>query len=739
MSFFDAAAGFAVTARVLLPHLFRQPPCADSVTIEQRIAAVPRQGLPLRGPAVIHWNQHHVPFIEADNDLDCATAFGTVHVHLRWTQMEIMRRVARGHMAEMLGPLGIPMDRALRTLNFGRAVPAIADALPAETRQWLSAYLGGVNHAIAHAPLPPDFGVLGLGRDPWTLRDVLSVGRLAGADATWMVWTGLLPMLDDPSLAPLMRRLLNSDEPPNITPASGGVAGMLSRTTRQASNAMAVAPTRSATGAAWLAGDTHLPALLPNLWLLAGCRTPSLHCVGLMVPGVPAMLVGRTPHIAWGGTNLHAASSDLFDVTDVPESAIATRHEILHVRGTRDRTIAIRETNYGPIVSDLPMLKCGDRRIALRWMGHSPSDEITALLRVARSHDWQEFRAALHQLSVPGQNIVYADSAGHIGKAMAVHLPARRNATPDSLLSPRNDTVAWDSIVTGSNLPASFDPAEGFVASANDKPGPTNVPVGWFFASGRRIGRLTEMLRATPQVGFADIAAMQQDITMPTAGPVRDRLLPALRRHRSMALLRALEPWDLRYDPSTSGALAFELLLYHLAVALHDKRRPRLYSSVWNARGLVFEDIMDASDSTLAAALRRAAPKATHGLRRHRVWGKLHRQELQHFLGSIPLPGRRYRFGNAPASGGNDTLWKSGNKLTGRRHRSPFASTARQICDMSDPDNTWFVLLGGQDGWLGSTTLLDQSALFRDGRYIRMPLRLEAVRAEFPFRTELSS
>ena len=71
----------------------------------------------------------------------------------------------------------------------------------------------------------------------------------------------------------------------------------------------------------------------------------------------------------------------------------------------------------------------------------------------------------------------------------------------------------------------------------------------------------------------------------------------------------------------------------------------------------------------------------------------------------VPVLGRRYRFASTPAQGGNDTLWKTGNPLTGRRHHCGFASTARYVFDMSDPDANWFVLLGGQDGWLGSTTL----------------------------------
>ncbi|HTW70184.1 MAG TPA: penicillin acylase family protein, partial [Acetobacteraceae bacterium] len=289
----ETVAGLAVAARVLLPRLAVPPPRPGSIDVAQRLATLPRSRLPLHGEVTVHWNDHHVPFIEADSDGDLATAFGVVHVHLRWTQMELMRRVAQGRLAELLGPPAIRLDQLLRTLDFGRAIPAIVAALPPETAQWLRAYVAGVNHAVAQAPMPPDFPPFSLAREPWTIEDVLTIGRLASADATWRVWLTLLPWLDQPALASFWPDLLGVDGMVDATPPDASLDEVLTRFTRQASNALAVAPARSKSGAAWLGGDTHLPALLPNLWLIAGCRAPSMHAVGLMVAGVPAIMLGR--------------------------------------------------------------------------------------------------------------------------------------------------------------------------------------------------------------------------------------------------------------------------------------------------------------------------------------------------------------------------------------------------------------------------------------------------------------
>jgi penicillin amidase len=72
------------------------------------------------------------------------------------------------------------------------------------------------------------------------------------------------------------------------------------------------------------------------------------------------------------------------------------------------------------------------------------------------------------------------------------------------------------------------------------------------------------------------------------------------------------------------------------------------------------------------------------------------------------------------------------------RHPTRYGSNARHISDLSDPDRNWFVLLGGQDGWINSANSLDQSKLWLEGRYIQVPLRIESVRDRFRHKTVLA-
>ena len=151
---------------------------------------------------------------------------------------------------------------------------------------------------------------------------------------------------------------------------------------------------------------------MPNLWILAGVKSPGFHAVGMMIPGVPFIAVGRNADIAWGGTNMRAASSDLYDISALPPGAIRSRSERIGVRWWADRTVEVRETSLGPVISDAPPLKWQGGPLALRWVGHERGDEITAMVKVMKARNFEQFRRAFATFAVSAQNMIYADTGG---------------------------------------------------------------------------------------------------------------------------------------------------------------------------------------------------------------------------------------------------------------------------------------------------------------------------------------
>jgi penicillin G amidase len=115
----------------------------------------------------------------------------------------------------------------------------------------------------------------------------------------------------------------------------------------------------------------------------------------------------------------------------------------------------------------------------------------------------------------------------------------------------------------------------------------------------------------------------------------------------------------------------------------------------------------------------------------------MHHLRVGHVLQTVPLLGRWFVLEDLAVGGSRNTILKTAHGLVNQRHDTTYGSQARQLCDLSDPDLNWFVLLGGQDGWLGSANFADQVELWRQGRAVQMPLTEAAISAQFPTRQTL--
>ena len=747
---------------LLLAALAVLPGCAAllprDVGTEGRLAALPRTGLALQRPVTVRWNDHLVPWIEAETDADLAFALGLVHGHLRGAQIALLRMVARGRLSEMAGAFALDIDHALRILDFGRAAPAIEAAWPQDTRDFVGAFLAGLNHATLHGRTPPEFGLLGLSPEPYTAADMLAIGRLAGTDINWLAYFSLLAERGRPEFARLWRRTLEAGAGAAPIGDGGGdprraaLGAILTGLSRSGSNAVAVAPSRSASGAALLASDPHLGLSLPNLWLIAGMRSPSFHAVGLMVPGLPIIGLGRNPAVAWGGTNLRAASSDLFDVSRLPPGAFTESETTIRQRLWLGARRKVRTTPLGPVVTDAPPVPSREgEALALRWAGHEPTDEITALLRAARAPDAAGFRESFANFGVSPQNMLYADRAGAIGRVTAAVLPGRTGFPQDGPVLDGSDpaaTAPWGRLRDARDLPRLENPPDGILASANENPNTwarDPPPIGWFFSDGDRVERLRALLLAKPKLTPADMTALQRDTRAPKAADLAAGLLARFDAlpggAPEPAMLARLRGWDGDYAEGSEAALVFEVLVARLLPALLPEGREggRGAETGWNfITAFLLRDMDALPAARREAVLRAAAAEAAPIAARHRDWGEVHRLRAAHWLVNAPVVGRRFVFGDYPVGGSRETPMKSGHGLVSGPHEVSFGSMARFVSDLSDPDGNWFVLFGGQDGWLGSAAFADQVPLWREGRSIRVPLRPATVAAEFPRTTVLS-
>ncbi|MEL6998459.1 MAG: penicillin acylase family protein, partial [Pseudomonadota bacterium] len=555
---------FVVLSLVLSSCAILQGP-PDPVTADARLSALPTQGLPVERPVEIRWSERMVPFITAETDGDAAFALGLVHAHLRLGQMAIARQITQGRISEMAGPFTTDIDAALRAFDFGRAAPQMLAAMPPETRAWMDRYVDGINFYADQIPdgaWPHEFAVGGLDWEPWRAEDTLTLGRASGIDINWGVWISLLQLEDVALRDRALKRLvgLSLDGRATFGDSARSFAGLDAleqvvalgtQAGKSGSNSFVLSPERSASGAALIANDPHLGFFIPNVWLIAGLRSPSYEVVGMMVPGTPVFGFGRTPHLAWGGTNLRATTSELVDVSDLPPDSIETVDHEIGVRFWFDERWQTRRTDYGPIMSGISALFGDTADFAINWVGHRVTDETTALLGAMRARDFTEFRTAMKDFALPSQTFLVATKDGMIASTIATAVPARPENDPLRVIaSPERTERHWQRVVSGNQLPFEVNPPEGFLASANNRPtADERVPYGGTFPQDERVRRIDEILRARTDWSAEDLAAVQMDTVSPLTrefiDAVRSRLVAA--READPAVRQAVDlilDWD---------------------------------------------------------------------------------------------------------------------------------------------------------------------------------------------------
>lgn len=125
----------------------------------------------------VKFDTHAIPYIEAFSELDVYQAQGFVTARERMFQMDMLRRSARGELAEVYGIESLESDRLMRTLGLGKLAQAEWNHLSLPAKEVLEAYAKGVNAYLRSSAdkLPLEFSLLGYKPNTWRAQDTLAV------------------------------------------------------------------------------------------------------------------------------------------------------------------------------------------------------------------------------------------------------------------------------------------------------------------------------------------------------------------------------------------------------------------------------------------------------------------------------------------------------------------------------------------------------------------------------------
>ncbi len=494
------------------------------------------------------------------------------------------------------------------------------------------------------------------------------------------------------------------------------------------SNNWALSGSRTASGRPILCSDPHLGLTLPSIWYEVQLTSPEINVYGVSTPGWPGVLIGFNKTIAFGETNAGSDVLDWYEITFKDSSLneylhaglwhpTHKREEIISVRGGPAVVETVVYTHHGPVVAR-PGERLPDQRIpsgyAMRWTALDSSNAIDAFLKMNMTDSYDDFVRALHGYDCPAQNFVYADADNNIAIWHNGKLPLRRKDQGKFLLDGKDPADEWHGWVPRAHLPHVFNPAQGFVSSANQPPADSTYPyyLGWNYAGFERSTRINDRLRDAQKATIEDMKALQIDIVNPRAAKALPLLLSlvdgnSLRTEEAKAFTE-LQGWKYDYAPRLISPQVFEYWWREIETGVwqDDLRRdgvmlmqPRadvtLHLLLSDPGSQFVDDRTTSRVETLGEIVRNAFSVAVLQLTKefgpfsdNWAWGKSRGTSIRH-LAQIPGLGRS----ELPTSGNYNTV----NAIS--RTGGP---SWRMAVELGTSPVGWGVYPGGQSGSPGS-------------------------------------
>ncbi|MBC6365187.1 penicillin acylase family protein [Algoriphagus sp. AK58] len=562
----------------------------------------------------VYFDKFGVPHIYAQSEADAYQALGYIHAKERLFQLEMMRRVGSGTLAEFLGPDLLEIDQFFHTLGIPKhAKESNAAFLSQGDTPWkraADAYVAGVNQFIENGQLPVEYLLLGEKPRPYTLEDMHSI-------IGYMSFTFAMGLKTDP-LVTKMARELGPDYLaslsvqtlpehhviPNHYPDSLKTENLLVTSELTAlleklpvpllegSNAWVISGSRTKSGQVLFNNDTHIGFASPSVWFEAHVEYPGFSFYGNHLAGVPFGLVGHTRQHSVGLTMFENDDQDFFEEKLNPSNPneiligeqafpITSRKETIHVKGKDPVEFEVRETVHGPIMN--PVVKeiaaLTQNPVSSWWVYIlEPTKALEALYHINHAETMQQVADAAALIHAPGLNIMYGDKAGNIAWWAAAKLPIRAEKVHSKIFAdgsdPESQPKGWYPFTEN---PQSINPPSGFVASANNQPDTTRSGIFFpgYYYPGERWNRIAKTITSREDWDLESIQSLQLE-TINEVSVANAKFMISQIDHRQFEdnaqILDDLAIWEGNHALKLSAPTLYYKWLYHtLRLAMEDE------------------------------------------------------------------------------------------------------------------------------------------------------------------------
>lgn len=658
-----------------------------------------------------------VPHIEGKTEAEIYWGMGYVHARDRGLQVVMMRILGQGRASELLDSseetLGV--DKFFRRMNWRGGAAAELERLTKSDRKLFEAYCEGINDGLREK-FPWELRLMGVGFEPWKLEDSVMLIRMisyltlaqsqeemerlivemvqAGVTAEKLkeLFPGSLGGLD----AELIKKVKLAER---IVPAE--VVWNVALPRVMASNNWVVSGAKTASGKAILSNDPHLEInRLPNVWSEMVLRCGERWALGVTMPGLPGLLIGRNPDLAWGATYtfMDAIDSWVEDCRDgkfrrgEQWQPFEARTETILRKKKDPVEITYYENDHGVLNGD--PTEAG-YYLATQWSSsRGGGGSLSAIFKMWDAATVTEGMDLLGDVET-AFNWVFSDSEGNIGYQMSGVYPLRREGVSGLIPLPGWDAENdWKGFAAAEDLPKSYNPPEGYFVTANNdlnrygKVDPINLPMGPY-----RANRIDQLLAEGSDFTMGDMQEMHYDARSLEGEAFMKVLRPLLPDTPQADILRT---WDFQYTPDSKGAYLFERFYREIYSDVFGRKGfgEKVTDYLFDETGTFidfyqnFDDILLAEESawfggeTREEIFRRAAEIALQS--EPKTWGETQKVMMSHMLFGGQLP-RWLGFDRGPITvrGGRATIHQ-GQIYRSAGRTTSFAASYRMVVDFAE-------------------------------------------------------
>lgn len=548
------------------------------------------------------------------------------------------------------------------------------------------------------------------------------------------------------------------------------------------SNSWVISGSRTENGKPLLANDPHLSLLVPSKWYEVSLydNMKKFSVCGFSIPGIPGIAIGHNQKISWGLTNLMCDDSDFLLLKK--DSADSKKYMYRNVSFFPDSTfesIKIKDSpdNYefytyttlaGPVISGLEKtgftnnqkFHSGENEILVfRWTGFEFSDEIEAFYNINTAADWNQFRNALKTYGTPALNFIYADTSGNIGYSSAGLVPLRVNIADENTAGfPSGGEIEWKGFVPYNELPSSFNPPEGYIVTANNKPQKNyQYYISNLYEPHYRAERIEEMIISSPVMTEDEMKLMQRDVYSIQAKDFCRFLFEAFGDTANLTgdvrtYLDLLKNWDYEFKTASTAATLFsefEIQLYKnlyrdiLGEEIFENYLFLKNIPVRNTARLLQQSSSAVFENNFSKEqiLRKSFYDAVSALitkygsdQNKWQWGEVHTVKMKHPLGIVPALSSMLNIGPFKISGSGTTVnnleYSFFASLKNGEFESNLGPSMRMITDLSRVNEYLSIIPTGQSGQPLHQNYNDQARLWLNGDYKKVSVDFEDLKKE---------